>query len=167
MNRITAQRYLQQFQELYTEEGRKSVKISTFVANQGQRNQQQQQQQAQNSNNASSQQVKTHAQQQQQQQTAQILQQAAHQATTQKIVVSSIATSTTQTTTHTIVNQNRTFTVAQNPVISHGGNTYILASSALQQSLNLGSNVVPMSLSSSFAKFNWKISFFPTFLFFF
>ena len=38
-NRQTAQRYLQQFQELYTEEGRKSVKISTFVANQG--NQQQ------------------------------------------------------------------------------------------------------------------------------
>ncbi|XP_047124249.1 transcription factor SPT20 homolog isoform X2 [Hydra vulgaris] len=34
-NRQTAQRYLQQFQELYTEEGRKSVKISTFVANQG------------------------------------------------------------------------------------------------------------------------------------
>ncbi|XP_066922818.1 transcription factor SPT20 homolog isoform X3 [Clytia hemisphaerica] len=145
VNRITAQRYLQQFQELYTEEGRKSVKISTFVANQAQRNQQQQQQQAQNSNNAS-QQAKTQAQQQQQQ-TAQILQQAAHQAATQKIIVSSVPTSTTQMTTHTIVNQNRTFTVAQNPVISHGGNTYILASSALQQSLNLGSNVVPMSLS--------------------
>eukprot|EP00794_Sanderia_malayensis_P007008 gene7008-7793_t len=39
-NRIAAQRYLQQFQELYTEEGRKSVKISTYVANQQQPQQQ-------------------------------------------------------------------------------------------------------------------------------
>jgi len=46
-NRIAAQRYLQQFQELYTEEGRKSVKISTYVANQQQQQQQQQLQQQQ------------------------------------------------------------------------------------------------------------------------
>ncbi len=48
-NRIAAQRYLQQFQELYTEEGRKSVKISTYVANQQQQQQQQQSQQQQSS----------------------------------------------------------------------------------------------------------------------
>jgi len=152
VNRITAQRYLQQFQELYTEEGRKSVKISTFVANQSQRNQQQQQQQQpthQILNNALQHNHKAQVQQQQQKQQQQQYQ---HQEVTTKAISSSPTTATTTQTMHTTMTQGRTFTVAQNPVISHGGNTYILASSSLQQSLNLGSNVVPMSLSNSFTQ---------------
>ena len=144
---------MQQFQELYTEEGRKSVKISTFVANQrNQQHQQQQQQQQQQPlnqilNNTLQQ---NHGKTQLQQQPP--LQRQLNQPATTKVVSSSTSTTTTAQSVHTIVTQGRTFTVAQNPVISHGGNTYILASSALQQSLNLGTSVVPMSLSNSFTQ---------------
>ena len=143
---MTAQRYLQQFQELYTEEGRKSVKISTFVANQ--RNQNQQSQQSSSSSSSTNQQSN---QQQQQQQTQHQQQQQQQQTTTQQhpqvVKVVSISSDSTQPS-------NQTFTVTQNPVLSQGGNTYILATSVpgLQQSLKLGSNVVPMSISSSFAQ---------------
>lgn len=146
-NRLTAQRYLQQFQELYTEEGRKSVKISTCVANQNHHHQKSQQQQ---------QQQQSHSQQQQQQQQQQHHQQ--HNSSSSSTNHHSIKTETTTTVSSTApestltVNISRSFAPTPNSVLSQG-NTYILASSVqgLQQPLNLGSNVV-MSLSSSLAQ---------------
>jgi len=128
-NRLTAQRYLQQFQELYTEEGRKSVKISTYVAN----GQHKQQQSSQRQTTVTTQSTPTPVQ------------------SSRSYTPATTATTSESTLT---VNLSRTFAQAQaqNSMMSQG-NTYILASSVpgLQQPINIGSNIV-MSLSSSLAQ---------------
>lgn len=130
-NRLTAQRYLQQFQELYTEEGRKSVKISTFVANQSH------QQKSQSSSTQS------------QQSTSATTASSQHPNNTKPTVASSSIPTTSESTL--TVNLTRSLGPNQNSVLSQGGNTYILASSVQGQPFNIGSNVV-MSIPSSLAQ---------------